>query len=302
MYTNLGTGEPIFVEETQPYYVVKIPLLDKPIVFHDKTIPTNYPIEIPFTEYSLDSVSCQWTNFASDTVIIINNNNEMENYITCKTGSYPTIDFNQYTLLLLHGNINYYIFSTVVDSLMYFFPNKYLLDVEMFLDDTAIIPQEWYIAIIIPKLAINPMGLLNVNYQRGDCTIPYINCISTYIFDTVPLMGRGYLFMDSLPSNIQYSTNVMYIVYYKEQDSATFYAPDMPYYISNPNNPNGTKLQKYTGFSGIICNFPDFAKKWEIPINGKHIYYDSIFYETEPIDFPAYPYPSGGYLILTTLK
>jgi hypothetical protein len=298
MYTNLGIGDSICLM-IQPYYIVKIPLSEKPIVFHDETVPTNYPITIPFAEYSLDSVSCQWTNFASDTVIIINSNNELENYITCTGGNYSAVDFNQYSLLLLYGNINKYLFSTTVTSLTHLCPNNYLLDVEMSLNDTAVITQEWHIAIMVPKLATNANITLNKNYQNGDGFVPYINCISTYIFDTIPLMGTGYLFIDSLPGNIQYSTNVMYIVYYKEQDSAIFYAPDMLVYKYPPSH---SPIPWFTGFSGIVCNLPDYAKEWNIPVNGKQIYYDGVFYETDPNDFQYNPYHGQGYLILTTLK
>ena len=44
-------------------------------------------IEIPFTEYVLDSNFCQWTNlnFNNDTIIVINSNEELENYITCRS-------------------------------------------------------------------------------------------------------------------------------------------------------------------------------------------------------------------------
>jgi hypothetical protein len=135
--------------------------LNKPIVFHDETILTNYPIEIPFTEYSLDSVSCQWTNVASDTVIIINNNNELENYITCSTGSYPAVDFNQYSLLLVHGDANYEI-STISKRLEQNALLEYELNIGVYLKDTAgtNTAQQWYVAVIVPKLSQNTVSLM----------------------------------------------------------------------------------------------------------------------------------------------
>jgi hypothetical protein len=50
---------------------------------------------------------------------------------------------------------------------------------------------------------------------------------------------------------------------------------------------------------GLICNFPDFAKTWDIPENGRKIYFEGISY-----------YPSFGSTgdrisfdyVLTTLK
>ncbi|MCL2131861.1 MAG: hypothetical protein FWH36_05355 [Lentimicrobiaceae bacterium] len=62
-------------------------------------------IDIPITEYSLESSSCQWADFASDTVIVINSDAELVNYLTCT--DYPAVDFNLYSLLLVRGNTNY---------------------------------------------------------------------------------------------------------------------------------------------------------------------------------------------------
>ena len=60
-----------------------------------------YPIEIPIEEYSLAETSCQWTNLICDnTLIIINSNKELNQYVSCTEGSYPEIDFSKYTLLL----------------------------------------------------------------------------------------------------------------------------------------------------------------------------------------------------------
>jgi hypothetical protein len=117
-------------------------------------------IVIPFTEYSLDSVSCQWTNVASDTVIIINNNQELENYITCTGSSYPAVDFNQYSLLLVHGSANYDI-STIAKSIKQDLLQEYELNIDIYLRDTVYtaIPQQWYVAIAVPKLAQNTVSL-----------------------------------------------------------------------------------------------------------------------------------------------
>ena len=47
----------------------------------------NLPIEIPFIEYSLDcEKTCYWHNFDVDTIIIINSNEELQNYIDCGGG------------------------------------------------------------------------------------------------------------------------------------------------------------------------------------------------------------------------
>ncbi|MDR1739776.1 MAG: hypothetical protein LBR45_03375, partial [Bacteroidales bacterium] len=64
-----------------------------------------YPKEIPFIEYSLESTSCEWIDLRhyKDTVIVINSDEELENYLVCTDGSYQEIDFSKYTLLLTNG-------------------------------------------------------------------------------------------------------------------------------------------------------------------------------------------------------
>ena len=71
--------------------------------------PPEYPIDIPFTFYSLSGTSCQWEEldlmnggFRGE-IAVINSNEELENYITCTGGAYTAIDFSQYTLILVRG-------------------------------------------------------------------------------------------------------------------------------------------------------------------------------------------------------
>jgi len=62
-----------------------------------------YPINIPFMEYSLDE-SCHWTNLAyNDKVIIINSEEDLNRYVACMDDDYTEIDFSKYTMLLPHG-------------------------------------------------------------------------------------------------------------------------------------------------------------------------------------------------------
>ena len=105
--------------------------------------------------------------------------------------------------------------------------------------------------------------------------------------------------MDSIPANVQYGYNLMYIVYDRTQDKASFNAPNRPYYAYLPP-PNVPDIY-YTGFSGTICNFPDFAKKWNIPPTGIPIEYKGEFDETTLPPF-HYPYHAVGNLVLTILK
>jgi hypothetical protein len=55
--------------------------------------------------------------------------------------------------------------------------------------------------------------------------IPYEECIyvGTYM-DTIQMEGVGYLFINSIPVELQKDNNVMYIIYNEDDDSTTFSA------------------------------------------------------------------------------
>ena len=115
--------------------------------------------------------------------------------------------------------------------------------------------------------------------------IPYVDCVheGDYL-DTINLEGTGLLFVDSVPIEMQNKEDIMYIIYSKKQDVATFFA-------------DYTAKAQY---NGNICNFPDFAKKWGIPSNGKQIYYKGELFETG-IYTSGIPV-IGGDMILTAVK
>jgi hypothetical protein len=123
-------------------------------------------VAIPFTEYPLDSLSCQWTNIASDTVIMINSNEELENYITCAGNNYPAIDFSQYSLLFVHGNTVYgSIAHLIINGVALLSPDNYKLNIEIQLQDTAA-SQPWHVAIVVPKMGHNTTVHLNLYYPH----------------------------------------------------------------------------------------------------------------------------------------
>jgi len=137
------------------------------------TFETEYPIEIPFEEYSLEGTFCQWKNLDYDeTVIIINSEKELENYISCSEGSYPEIDFAQYTLLLASGTAVYVIDELIVQNLLQLSSNEYLLNVEIILTDAPAI-DKWTIAIIVGKLNKDSNVELNVDYKEYPINIPF---------------------------------------------------------------------------------------------------------------------------------
>ncbi|GEM_PF-1612199 len=115
--------------------------------------------------------------------------------------------------------------------------------------------------------------------------VPRVECVheGDYI-DTINMEGIGYLFVNSIPAELQKDNDVMYIVYNQEDNLATFSAVHPADAL----------------YDGKICNFPDFAKKWKIPVEGKLIYYKGELYVTG--GFFSWPPNIGGDLILTTLK
>jgi len=118
--------------------------------------------------------------------------------------------------------------------------------------------------------------------------VPYNDCIpmdSTYR-DTIHLIGVvAYLFIDSVPVGVQNDKDIPYIMYDSKQDVATFFVPALPRFY----------------YYGNVCNFPDFAKGWNVLSTGKQINYDGELHASENYyaNIPAY---RDGNLILTTLK
>jgi hypothetical protein len=122
--------------------------------------------DIPFTEYSLEGTSCQWENLNYDeTVIIINSAEELENYISCTEGSYPEIDFSQYTLLLVSGETPNGIEEITVKDLQQLSANEYELNIEILLNDATVL-QKWTIALVVEKLSGESAVELNIIYEE----------------------------------------------------------------------------------------------------------------------------------------
>jgi len=62
---------------------------------------------ISFMDYPLSETMCIWANYevffdmGDEVVVMINNNEELEQYVSCAEASYPEIDFSKHTLLLV---------------------------------------------------------------------------------------------------------------------------------------------------------------------------------------------------------
>jgi hypothetical protein len=121
--------------------------------------------------------------------------------------------------------------------------------------------------------------------KEKENTPRYILCDKTggnYI-DTINLRGNGYLFLNSIPASLENQKNLAFVVYFPEQDSAVF------------------KIAYSDAiYSADICNFPNYAKHWEIPLQGKAFLFKGEFYEEgRYLSVPAYV---GGKIVFTMFK
>jgi hypothetical protein len=125
-------------------------------------------IDIPITEYVLDGSSCQCADFQSDTIIVINSAQELENYLQCTNGNYPAIDFTQNSLLLVRGRTVYGSIADISKNLVQLSPDNYKLRVGIQLSDTAD-SQEWLIAMLTPKLNNVALYLYYPHIEVWEC-------------------------------------------------------------------------------------------------------------------------------------
>lgn len=127
----------------------------------------NYPVIIPFTEFSLEETSCRWKNLKyyrcefdwnnwdssyKGEIIIINNKEELENYIECFNENFPEIDFSTYTLLLANGLSPNNVEAIKNIAFSKRTANEYILDIIIHLGAARVIDQ-WNISILVPKIA-----------------------------------------------------------------------------------------------------------------------------------------------------
>ena len=118
--------------------------------------PIVYPIDVPFTEYTL-SETCQWKNLDYDEkVIIINNDRELGIYTACEGGGYPEVDFEKQTLLLTSGSASRNVEKITVNYLQQLSENDYELNIELLLYDILIdttAAEKWILALITEKIS-----------------------------------------------------------------------------------------------------------------------------------------------------
>ena len=130
-----------------------------------------YPTDIPFTKYSL-AETCQWKNLAYDnTVIVINSDEKLSQYVACTGDGYPEIDFSEQTLLLASGKTDHCIFVGIIAKMLQqLSTNLYEFEVELTLN-VANVVEPWQVAIIVSdKLSDeNTIDLKITTIEENSC-------------------------------------------------------------------------------------------------------------------------------------
>ena len=122
----------------------------------------DYPIDIPYSIYSLEGIQCQWQNIpCNHKVIIINSNEELEKYIDCNDSSYPAIDFEKNSLLLASGANIVGVSKTILGKFTCLAPNYFKLDITVLLSEHS--KKGWSYALIVNKLHNESIIELNLS-------------------------------------------------------------------------------------------------------------------------------------------
>jgi hypothetical protein len=112
-------------------------------------------VEVPVTPLTL-AEGCFSINLVHDTVYIINSNEELTNYTHCGN-DLPHIDFDRQTVLLACGVAPGGIYEATTELTET--GTEYILNVDVLLDDSAIVGDIWRIALLTDKLTTNYIEL-----------------------------------------------------------------------------------------------------------------------------------------------
>jgi hypothetical protein len=102
-------------------------------------------------------LGCDWTNVPPNIVHIINSAEELANYINCEN-ELPQIDFSKQTLLAATGIVGGGVSKETAELSKT--GTEYSLNIDILLDDTAVVGSPWRTALLINKLEINHIELV----------------------------------------------------------------------------------------------------------------------------------------------
>jgi len=112
---------------------------------------------VSYKKYSLEDNVCAWREdrFESNksTVLIINNESELESYVGCRDGGYPPpVDFSKSTLLLAVGMDGYQNTPNAASLTKLPGENKYVLEVNLQASLAAAV-NFWQVPVVVDKIA-----------------------------------------------------------------------------------------------------------------------------------------------------
>jgi hypothetical protein len=181
-----------------------------------------------------------------DSVYVINSEEEWTNIFTC--GSNPGIDFSTQTLLVAFGGTTNGV-SNISKELL-FENNTYTLTVDITLND-ATVPEGWHIVLITDKISTQSV-ILNLNKHFGTDNI--LPACTTRIGDVLHYLTD--LKTTILKESPPYQSTSSHIVIAK---------------LFDDTEPTAWLVEKFDpDFINYyrICNYPQYAKEWDIPGNG----------------------------------
>jgi hypothetical protein len=275
----------------------------------EKEVPVVKDFVLTYSaSWNYNSIPWNTTVLNADTVFIINTQEQFAKYFPTAT-SKPD-NFTDYSLLFAYGKTTGKIVKTSYD-LVPETDGTYRLDIDIELAAEQT-PDVWYVSVLVPKIpdvSIIPYkkaysGIITEeNPDNGgddnnppeinhEYQVPYAACNheGKYL-STTDVEGNAYLFNNNVPEAIKAELQ-------KEKESSGFVAWIV--YVSDDNTATMYVSSKNEESTGKICNYPEFAKLWEIPLNGQKISYTGTAFKVgEYLSIP----PHVGYdLVLNTLK
>ena len=155
--------------------------LNETVIVSQEAVEVIFPIEIPFTEYSIPW-QCLWRFEAGEycgKVVIINNKEEFEKHFNCWNVTLSEIDFSKYSLLLAQGMGDIWYYPTY-KSLQQISAQNFVLEVNL-LPTVITNISGWKAAVLIDKIPDDMNVELNITKNIPEHSIWRATWGSSYI-------------------------------------------------------------------------------------------------------------------------
>ena len=121
--------------------------------------------DIPYMEYSLWGTSCEWQFPSQENgVIVVNSDDELSRYIVSESGdSYPSVDFEKYTMIIAYGYCLNGIAYKSVESLKRVSDTELEIEIHLSTDLTDVV-EPWTFALLVDKWSRLYNVTLNVDF------------------------------------------------------------------------------------------------------------------------------------------